>query len=180
MVILGMLLITAAGVVTLGAVLANLGSTHLLAGDFAILGYHLEATAGELFGYGVLTGLIAAFGLYLVVVGVRRGIKQRAAARRALERAHRQQESLQQQRDRLAARLDHERGDAEPTPGRAKGTAPGTEGASGTDRPKDDGPAKGDQPAGAVGPAAVGPARGDTARGRDDVTGQPPASKSPV
>jgi hypothetical protein len=127
MVILGMLLLTAAVVVALGTVLGNLGSDHLLDDDFAILGYHVDGTAGELFGYGVLTGMMAALGLYLVIVGALRGAQQRAATRRALEQARQQQESLQQQRDRLAARLDHERGDtravkerpATPTPARA-------------------------------------------------------------
>src|SRR5215207_5207331 len=124
MVILGMLLLTAAVVVTLGAVLANLGGDHLLDDDFAILGYHVDWSAGELFGYGVLTGMVATLGLYLVIVGAVRGAQQRAAARRALEQARQQQESLQQQRDRLAARLDHERGDARLTTERTVTGAP--------------------------------------------------------
>jgi len=111
-------------VVTLGAVLANLGGDHLLDDDFAILGYHVDWSAGELFGYGVLTGMVATLGLYLVIVGAVRGAQQRAAARRALEQARQQQESLQQQRDRLAARLDHERGDARPTTERTVTGAP--------------------------------------------------------
>jgi hypothetical protein len=139
MVILGMLLLTAAVVVALGTVLANLGADHLLDDDFAILGYHVDASAGELFGYGVLTGMVAALGLYLVIVGALRGAQQRAAARRALEQARQQQESLQQQRDRLAARLDHERG----------GTRPAKE------RPATAPPARASSPARASGPEAV-------------------------
>jgi H+/gluconate symporter-like permease len=113
MVVLGVLLLVAAGAVALSGVLANLGSAHALTDSFSIFGYEIEGSTGRLFLYGVIVGAVGAIGLGLLVAGLSRGMRHRVATRRELRRVQREREALKQENDQLAHRLDDERSRAD-------------------------------------------------------------------
>lgn len=113
MVVLGVLLLVAAGAVALSGILANSGSAHALTDSFTVFGYEIEGSTGQLFLYGIIVGAVGAIGLGLVLSGLTRGMKTRAATRRELRRAQREREALKQEKDQLEHRLDDERGRAD-------------------------------------------------------------------
>jgi hypothetical protein len=113
MIVLGLLLLIAAGAVALGGIFANSGSGHALAQSFTVFGYELEGSSGRIFVYGIVVGVIAALGFGLLVAGLNRGVRHRVATRRELRRARQEKEVLQRQHDELASRLDDEHARAE-------------------------------------------------------------------
>jgi hypothetical protein len=106
MIVLGVLLLVAAGAVALGGIFANSGSSHTLAQSFTIFGYELEGSTGRLFLYGIVVGAVAALGLGMLIAGLSRTVRHRAAARRELRAARQEKEALQRQHDQLASELD--------------------------------------------------------------------------
>jgi flagellar biosynthesis component FlhA len=120
MIVLGVLLLAVAGAVAVNAIVANSGSAHALAQDFTVFGYAVEGSAGRIFLYGIIVGVAGLLGLALLMSGLTRGARRRAATRRELKRTRQEKESLQRQKDELASELDSQRSQ----PGSAP--APGT------------------------------------------------------
>lgn len=109
MIALGLLVLVAAGVTALVGALANSGSDHALARSFEIFGYHLHGSTGRLFLYGVIVGAACLLGLGMMLSGLRRSASRRLERRHERKETRGEAETLQQERDRLAAELDHER-----------------------------------------------------------------------
>lgn len=84
MIVLGVLLLLAAGVVAVSALSGNSGDAHQLPGGVSVLGYHLNMTEGRLFGYGLALGAAAMLGLVLLFAGSARTSRSRIRTRRAL------------------------------------------------------------------------------------------------
>jgi hypothetical protein len=82
MLILGLLLLAAAGVAGTVGVLSNRGAGHQMPGGFNALGYTMHGSTGQLFFWGIVVGCVAMLGLALVLGGLRGGLKRRGTARR--------------------------------------------------------------------------------------------------
>jgi hypothetical protein len=82
MLILGLLLLAAAGVAGAVGVLSNRGAGHQMPGGFNALGYTMHGSTGQLLFWGFVTGCVAMLGLVLVLGGLRGGLKRRGTARR--------------------------------------------------------------------------------------------------
>ena len=67
-VILGLVILVAAGIAGVTGVLANGGHAHA-ATHFAVFGYHVTGSTGTLFLYGIVTGALAMLGLSLLQAG---------------------------------------------------------------------------------------------------------------
>jgi hypothetical protein len=87
-IILGLIILVAAVVVGVAGVLGN-GGTHGLAHGFSVLGYHVTGS-GTVFLYGIAVGVVALFGLLLLLAGVRRTSRRGRAARRGLRQSQRE------------------------------------------------------------------------------------------
>lgn len=101
--ILGLVILIAAMVVGLAGVLTNMGSTHHLAHPFAVLGYHVTGSTGRLFLDGIVVGMVALLGLFLLLSGVRRSARAARAARRELKQSRGETAAVSQDRDDLLA-----------------------------------------------------------------------------
>ena len=110
-VILGLVIVVAAVVVGVAGVLSNAGSAHALTHGFAVFGYHVTGSTGTLFLYGIVVGVVALFGLWLLLAGVRRTSRRGRAARRDLEQSRRETAAVSQQRDDLSNRDEATRPD---------------------------------------------------------------------
>ena len=73
MIALGLLLLTAAAIVALVGVLANVGGAHALNSDFSLFGYHLHGSTGQLLLIGVIVGAVGMLGLTMLLAGLGRG-----------------------------------------------------------------------------------------------------------
>ncbi|MFD4947962.1 hypothetical protein ACFWNT_36980 [Streptomyces sp. NPDC058409] len=120
-VILGLIILIAAVVVAVVGVLTNAGSAHQLTDGFSIFGHHVTGSTGTLFLYGIAIGVLAMFGLSLVVAAVRRPSRHSRTSRRELRQPGRESAA-----DRDEAIGPRETGRAETAPAR------------GSDRPHDD------------------------------------------
>jgi hypothetical protein len=80
--VLGLIILIAAGVVGAVAVLDNRGGSHQLPGGFHAFGHVLHGSSGQLFFWGAVVGAAAMFGLVLLLAGLRRDLTLRARARR--------------------------------------------------------------------------------------------------
>lgn len=108
MVIVGLLILLAAIGVGLSGVWANSGSEHLLGQDFTVLGLQLSGlTTGQLFGYGIVIGVLGMLGLSLLLGVFNRRLASRRS-RRALTGSQRESQALRTDRDRLTQQLDDE------------------------------------------------------------------------
>jgi len=87
-IILGLIILVAAVVVGVAGVLSN-GGTHGLTHGFSVLGYHVTGS-GTVFLYGIAVGVVALFGLWLLLAGVRRTSRRGRAARRGLRQSQRE------------------------------------------------------------------------------------------
>ncbi|MDQ6875277.1 MAG: hypothetical protein M3042_09495, partial [Actinomycetota bacterium] len=106
MLILGLLLLVAAGVLTAGMLIDN--NKADIRPD--IFGYHLPTlTAGELFVVGVATGVVAILGLMLLLSGMRRGSRRRRQVRTERRSKQQREAELQEENARLARELDQQR-----------------------------------------------------------------------
>jgi hypothetical protein len=97
-IILGLIIFIAAVVVGVAGVLGN-GGTHGLAHGFSVLGYHVTGS-GTVFLYGIAVGVIALFGLWLLMAGARRTARRGSAARRGLRQSR--QETAQSRQETAA------------------------------------------------------------------------------
>jgi len=97
-IIIGLVILVAAVVVGVAGVLGN-GGTHGLAHGFSVLGYHVTGS-GTVFLYGIAVGVIALFGLWLLLAGARRTARRGSAARRGLKKSR--QETAQSRQETAA------------------------------------------------------------------------------
>jgi len=119
MLILGLLLLLAAGALTAGMLLGNTGSVAI-----DVYGYEVTVfSMGELFALGVATGVIAGLSLALVLSGMRRASRKRRERRADLKTKRSRELELQEENARLARELDQQRRDA--PAGSAPPQAPG-------------------------------------------------------
>lgn len=100
MAVLGLLLLLAAAGLTLDVVLRNTSSISVDA-----VGQTLTLSSGWLFVAGVATGVIGLIGLAMLMGGLARARRRRAA----LAESSTTMQDLQSDRDHLAAQLDRER-----------------------------------------------------------------------
>lgn len=100
-VIIGLVILVAAVVVGVAGVLGNGGSAHALTHGFAAFGYHVTGSAGTLFLYGIVVGVIAMLGLSLLLAGARRTSRRGHAARRGLRESRRETAAVSRDRDDL-------------------------------------------------------------------------------
>jgi hypothetical protein len=98
MVIVGVAILFVAVIVGTVAVLGNAGSTHLLAENFSVLGYHVTGSTGTLFLSGIVVGAVGMLGLSVLLAGARRSANRERDARRDLARSER--ETAFENRDR--------------------------------------------------------------------------------
>lgn len=122
---LGLAIMVVAGVVTLDVILENTRNT-----DATVAGQTLSnVDLGGFFSAGVLVGLVGMLGLMLFLAGLKRANRRRLERKelsRSYEGTAAQAETLQQERDRLAAELEQERAArtrAEQAPQHATSTA---------------------------------------------------------
>ena len=98
--IIGLIIFGIAALLAVLGVATNGGSTHLVNGDFALLGQHITGlSTGQLFLFGIVVGLVAALGL-----SVLRGFFVRGLASRDL-----QKELKRSRAETLTLRTDFER-----------------------------------------------------------------------
>jgi hypothetical protein len=109
MIVLGVLLLAVAGAVAVNGIVANSGGSHQLTSDFTVFGYALEGSAGRIFFYGIVIGVLGVLGLALLGKGMSRGMRSKVATRRELRRTRQENEALLKQREQLATELDSER-----------------------------------------------------------------------
>ena len=100
MLILGLIILVAAGVVGTVAVVDNRGASHQIPGGFHAFGRVMHGSSGQLFFWGAVVGAAAMLGLVLLLAGVRRDLQLRAQARRDGVRGARRTRRLSSRRDR--------------------------------------------------------------------------------
>ncbi|MEP6696633.1 MAG: hypothetical protein ABJA34_07120 [Pseudonocardiales bacterium] len=166
MLILGLLLLVAAAVLTLGVLVAPTARVNV-----ELFGHlYKNVSAAELFVIGLCTGVVLLVGLVLFFSGSRRGARKRKA-RRAEDNANRSRESdLQEENARLARELAQQRrsGPASSPPATPSGSTARAQ----------SGPAS--SPPATAGPGSAGsPSAGSSAQERTSVTGSPPPSETP-
>ena len=108
-VILGLVILLAAGIAGVTGVLANGGHAHAVT-HFAVFGYHVTGSTGTLFLYGIVTGALVIAGLCLLLAGARRTSRRGRDARRGLAQARRETAAVSQDRDDLIGQRDTARG----------------------------------------------------------------------
>jgi hypothetical protein len=109
MVALGLLILVAAGVVGAAGVLGNDGPAHTVSPAFEVLGVEIGGSAGRLFLFGIIVGVAGALGIGMMLAGSKRRVRHRVENRRERRDIKGEAETLQQERDRLAAELEAER-----------------------------------------------------------------------
>ena len=105
-VIIGLVFLVAAVVIGVAGVLGNGGNGHGLTHGFAVFGYHVTGSTGTLFLYGIVVGVVALFGLSLLLAGARRTSRRGHEARRGLKESRRQIAAVSQDRDDLIGERD--------------------------------------------------------------------------
>jgi len=141
MLLLGLLLLVAAGALTGGLLVDNTADSKA-----EIFGFSLpHLTIGQLFLVGVGTGFVATLGLALLLAGMRRSGRKRRQQRQEIKTKRQSEEQLKEENVRLARELEQQRYSAPPptaptaqTP-TAPTTAP-TTGATAVDAPGSTGP----------------------------------------
>jgi len=108
-VIVGLVILVAAGIAGVTGVLANGGHAHAVT-HFAVFGYHVTGSTGTLFLYGIVTGALALLGLSLLLAGARRTSRRGRDARRGLAESRRETAAVSQERDDLIGQRDTARG----------------------------------------------------------------------
>lgn len=104
-VIVGLIVFAAAAIVGLVGLLSNVGPSHQLNEAFSVFGYHVTDSAGTVFLFGIVVGVVAALGLGVLLAGARRTADRGRVARRELARS--QQENTLINRDRMNL-LEHQ------------------------------------------------------------------------
>ncbi|GAC1442930.1 MAG: hypothetical protein NVSMB55_14990 [Mycobacteriales bacterium] len=100
MVVLGLLLLLAAGLVTAGMVLQNTDASSA-----SLFGQAVTGTVGGLFVAGAITGAIAILGVIMMVAGLTRRRARRAGLRRQVRDARGERKSLAEENARLKNEL---------------------------------------------------------------------------
>jgi hypothetical protein len=100
-ILIGLVVLVAAVVLGVAGVLGNRGSGHALNSHFAVFGYHVTGSTGQLFLYGVAVGAIGMCGLGLLLSGARRTARRGRLARRELKQSRRETASVSKDRDQL-------------------------------------------------------------------------------
>jgi len=113
-ILIGLVILVAAVVVGVAGVLANDGSAHALGGHFAVFGYHVTGSTGQLFLYGVVVGAIGFLGLSLLLAGARRTARRGRLARRDLKHSRRETASATDERNELLEQRNDPKRSAEP------------------------------------------------------------------
>jgi hypothetical protein len=134
-IVLGLIILIAAVVVGVAGVLGNDGGAHGLTHGFSVLGFHVTGS-GTVFLYGIAVGVVALFGLWLLLAGARRTSRRGSAARRGLRQSRRETAQSRQEtadvakaRDELIGQRDTARAYtasalANPPPGATPGLSP--------------------------------------------------------
>jgi hypothetical protein len=175
LIIIGLIILIAALVIGVAGVLGNNGSTHPLGHAFAVFGYHVTGSAGNLFLAGLVVGAAGLLGLSLLLTGARRTARRGSSARRSLQQSRRETAAVSQDRDDLIGERDAARAYTASTLG--NGTSQSGPGRGAEDHPRKAfsllgrrfGPwqattAQSDPPSALVEPAApADPASGETA-----------------
>ena len=104
-VILGLVILLAAGIAGAAGILANGGHAHVVT-HFAVFGYHVTGSTGTLFLYGIVTGALAMAGLSMLLAGARRTSRRGREARRGLAQSRRETAAVSADRDDLAGQRD--------------------------------------------------------------------------
>ena len=104
-IILGLVILVAAGIAGVGGVLANGGHAHEVT-HFAVFGYHVTGSTGTLFLYGIVTGALAMAGLSMLLAGARRTSRRGREARRGLAQSRRETAAVSADRDDLTGQRD--------------------------------------------------------------------------
>jgi hypothetical protein len=108
-VIIGLLILIAAAGVAVAGVAGNSGSTHSLGDSFVIFGQSVTGlSAGQLFLYGIVVGVVGMLGLAMLLGTFNRRLASRGS-RRALKGSRRESAALLLDRERLTQQLDDER-----------------------------------------------------------------------
>lgn len=139
MLLLGLLLLVAAGALTGGLLVDNTSDSKA-----EVFGFSLpHLTVGQLFLVGVGTGFVATLGLVLLLAGMRRSGRKRRQQRQEVKTKRQSEEQLKEENARLARELEQQRYSAPPTTP-ATPTTPmttPTTGATAVDAPGSAGPA---------------------------------------
>jgi len=134
-IIIGLVILVAAIVVGVAGVLSNGGSGHALTHPFAVFGYHVTGSTGELFLYGIVVGAVAVAGLSLLLAAARRASRRGSEARRGLRRSRRETAAVTQDRDDLVGQRDTARAHTASTDGDGDGQASGDRTSAGDTSP---------------------------------------------
>jgi hypothetical protein len=121
-ILVGLVILVAALVVGVAGVLANASGAHALTDNFAVFGYHVTGSTGQLFLYGVVVGAIGLVGLALLLTGARRTARRGRTARRELKQSRRETAAISVDRDALSH--TQQRAVAADTTARAGAAAP--------------------------------------------------------
>jgi hypothetical protein len=101
-IVVGLVVLVVAVVVGVAGVLANGDSGHPLTDHFAVFGYHVTGSTGQLFLYGIVVGAVGLSGLGLLLAGARRTARRGRTARRDLKQSRRETAAISQDRHEQA------------------------------------------------------------------------------
>ncbi len=127
-ILIGLVVLTAALVVGAAGVLGNGGQAHAVT-HFSVLGFHVTGSAGTVFLYGIIVGAAGLLGLALLLAGARRTARRGSAARRRLSQSRRETAAASRERDDLISQRDSALAGTAAEPG--NGTASKASGATG-------------------------------------------------
>jgi hypothetical protein len=106
MVIIGLILVLAAAGVATAGVATNTGSAHSVGDSFALFGLsRADLSTGQLFGFGIVVGVVGMLGLALLFGTFNRRLASRRS-RRELKGSRSEGAALRLDRDRLTQELD--------------------------------------------------------------------------
>ena len=111
MVVLGLLLLLAAGALTAGMALQNTDPVSA-----SLSGQALSGTVGGLFLAGVVTGAVAILGVLLMLSGLSRRRARRAGLKQQVREARVEKETLAEENARLQRELEASRAGADAYP----------------------------------------------------------------
>ncbi len=137
-IVIGLVILVAAVIAGVAGVLGNGGSGHALTRSFAVFGYHVTGSTGTLFLYGIVVGVVALFGLILLLAGARRTSRRGREARQGLKRSRRETAAVSQHRDDLLDQREAARASTASPPGDGSpgaGPDPRPDGGGGWSRP---------------------------------------------
>jgi hypothetical protein len=166
-IVFGLIILVAAVVVGVAGVLSN-GGTHGLAHGFSVLGYHVTGS-GTVFLYGIAVGVVALFGLWLLLAGVRRTSRRGRAARRGLKQS--QRETAQSRQETAAVSKDRDDLIGQRDTARAYTASTLANGAP---------PSNGASASNGAPPAGLDPSQDDSRRDRPRLFGRRPAPRQPA